>query len=437
VPTVTSSRVFPAKTMSAQHYIDSYAPPTDQEVRQFDSQITTSYRSKNRNRVDESADSFVSESGNRTDFMKELREENRTLGYDTGHEFQTERWTYECGMENARLERTFFGTQLRSYNGWIEPSLYFTHSPFVQPAAPSITQINADGARLFGMTRPTEPEAGAAAFLGELREGLPKILGLSTLRGGVNHLHQNIGGEHLNVQFGVKPLISDLQKTALGVLRAAKIARQYIRDSDRLVRRRATLLEDSTLTRSEYPGTPAIARRQGTDVIGEFMSGPYGVTSVNDQVYQKVWFSGAYTYHVSQAESFVGKLERYEALANHALGTRFDPDVAWQLTPWSWLIDWFSDAGGFISNVNALANDSLVMKYGYVMHETLATRTRTLGLRPIQVGPSVCWSTFQYHRKMRHRATPYGFGTNLGDLSPRRWAILGALGLTKSPNALH
>jgi hypothetical protein len=198
------------------------------------------------------------------------------------------------------------------------------------------------------------------------------------------------------------------------------------------------LLEETTGNRLTYPADPAVAARDGVNVVYDYFNVvPGGVTAIDDQVYQRVSFSGAYTYHVHEGLSFASKLERYEELANIALGARFDADVAWQLTPWSWLIDWFSDAGTFISNVNALSADSLVVKYGYVMHETRAERIRTLRMDPKGIGPRTIWSTSIYHRKLRHRSTPYGFGLDLGSLSPRRWAILGALGLTKAPNSLH
>jgi len=437
VPTVTSSRTFPPRTPSAQHWIGGDKVPTTQQSHSPGSQVTTSYRSINRNAIDESRDSFVSESGSRLDFMRELREENRTLGYDTGHEFSTERWSYTIGLEQAHCKRLMYGSQVHEYRGWVIPDFYYTHSLYCDPGTPSSAEINADGAKLISMTIPTEPEAGVAAFFGELREGLPKIVGLQALRGGVRGLQHSVGSEHLNVQFGIKPLISDLEKTAQGVLRAAKTARQYIRDSDRLVRRKAVLLEDTSIAVGTYGGTPVMARRYGDEVSSYFFVPPYGVTHVDDEIYQRVSFSGAYTYHVAQGMDFLAKLDRYEALANKALGTRFDPNVAWQLTPWSWLIDWFADAGSFVSNVNALANDSLVVKYGYVMHETRTTRTRTLGLTPYEEGPNTVWTTATYHRKMRHRSTPYGFGFDPGSFSPRRWAILGALGLTRSPNALR
>jgi hypothetical protein len=45
-------------------------------------------------------------------------------------------------------------------------------------------------------------------------------------------------------------------------------------------------------------------------------------------------------------------------------------------------------------------------------------------------------NTYMVDQKERVRATPYGFGLDLGSLNPRQWAILASLGLTRAPQRL-
>lgn len=150
------------------------------------------------------------------------------------------------------------------------------------------------------------------------------------------------------------------------------------------------------------------------------------------------WFSGAYTYHLAEADTFLGKLERYEQEMNHLLGTRFTIETLWELAPWSWLTDWFVDVGSFLGNLTALSSDRLVLRYGYVMNHQVATREHSLGgLVPKGTGPTRVANSFSIERKARRRATPYGFGLNVEQFSASRWAILGALGMTKSPRRLR
>jgi len=133
-------------------------------------------------------------------------------------------------------------------------------------------------------------------------------------------------------------------------------------------------------------------------------------------------------------------MDRYEALANHVLGTRFTPSTFWELSPWTWLSDWFFDVGSFMSNISYLADDNLVMRYGYVMHEIRATRTRTVSDITLVPGVVAPTSFSTYHNivvKMRKQATPYGFGINVSGLNPKQWSILGALGMTDSSTSLR
>jgi len=215
--------------------------------------------------------------------------------------------------------------------------------------------------------------------------------------------------------------------------------RQMQRDSGRQIRRRAELeVQTSATELPRKPGGMSIPRQQDS-YSADFFAGTSMELRTFDTVRTESWFSGAYTYLLADGHSYVGKLEKYDQLANRLLGTRMNADTMYQITPWSWLLDWFADAGSFLSNVSALSDDSLVMKYGYVMHQVTASREYSvLGQSAVGGDPSVFTTGFpvravMHYRlttKERRRATPYGFGVHLEDLSPRRWAVLTALGLT-------
>jgi hypothetical protein len=128
----------------------------------------------------------------------------------------------------------------------------------------------------------------------------------------------------------------------------------------------------------------------------------------------------------------------FERRANIVLGTRLTPDVLWNLAPWSWLVDWFGNVGDVSSNATALSNDNLVMRYGYLTKKVSVTYSytcpdvRSNGHKLGSVTTGLINTSLE-----RRRATPYGFGIDLNGLSVAQWAILGALGLTKSPRTLR
>lgn len=375
--------------------------------------------------------------------------------YDSGHEFSTTKDSEVQVSKNITL-RTDQSSAAIVYNGPMVINTTVLHSspppgPVSTSYLPTSSQIRVDGTKLWAHAVPVASEVSLASFLGELREGLPHLPGLSSymntqVRGSKRHAkpaEKMPANEYLNWKFGVRPLQSDLQKLAKGILDFQKRVEQFRRDSGRNVRRRRSLGENR---REVELGTISalsrvyIAALHGNDVFNSFYYlSPGNLTSV-DVIDTNVWFSGAYTYYLSEAHDFLGKLERYGQLANHALGTEFDLDTAWELTPWSWLVDWFSDAGEFVHNLTALANDNVVARYAYVMHHTKVTRNHTvtgMRLRAGVSGPTSCSAFETKESKIRTRATPYGFGVDMGSLSLSQVAILGALGITKAPGILH
>jgi hypothetical protein len=158
---------------------------------------------------------------------------------------------------------------------------------------------------------------------------------------------------------------------------------------------------------------------------------------------QDRWFSGSFTYYVPEAgQGFFQDLSRFEALANKLLGTRFTPEVLWELAPWSWLIDWFFGVQNNISVATRFQSDGLVLNYGYLMVRDRVTVNHLFDVvyRKDQATLNARKSAFErvtYDRKRRVKSTPFGFGLNPGDFTARQWSILAALGMTKSPGKLR
>jgi hypothetical protein len=115
------------------------------------------------------------------------------------------------------------------------------------------------------------------------------------------------------------------------------------------------------------------------------------------------------------------------------LGLDLTPSTLWNLAPWTWAVDWFSNAGDVISNMSDWQDDGLVLRYGYMMEHSRATYAYTFegptglngSLRPQPV-------VYVSESKRRVKATPFGFGLTWGGLTPIQLAIAAALGISKS-----
>jgi len=449
MPTVTQSRS--GLNSPKVHYAFSQGG-TNSETGWLDldpwSQTTTSWRT-GRNYVSED-EAYQDMTG--TELRKNMFDEY-ARAYDTGHEFSSIRNTELQISKLVYLKSDPSPTGI-VYQGpfVINTTVLHSGSPGPVPTSylPSSSEIRMDGTKLWADAVPTGTEVSLASFLGELREGLPQLPGYSSyyntgIRGSrkATPAEKMPANEYLNWKFGILPMKQDLQNLARGILDFHKRVEQFRRDSGRNVRRRRGLGEhrrEVDLGSLTGVGKVYIPTLFNTDVLSSFYYQSLGTLKTIDIIDTNVWFAGAYTYYLSEAHDFLGKLERYEQLANHALGLEFDLDTAWELTPWSWLVDWFSDAGSFIHNLTALSNDNVVARYAYVMHHTKVTRAYTVtGMRPYTgvTGPTTISAFETMESKKRTRSTPYGFGFDMNALSGTQSAILGALGLTKAPGILH
>jgi hypothetical protein len=152
------------------------------------------------------------------------------------------------------------------------------------------------------------------------------------------------------------------------------------------------------------------------------------------EVTKRQWFKGAFVYYIPSDKSLLGKLQRGVIGARHLLGISLTPDSVWNLAPWSWAVDWFGSANSVFRNWTNWAIDGQVLKYGYMMEHTIAKYTYTFvgdtgfqagDARPIDV-------VLVSETKKRLQATPYGFGLSWDDFTATQWAIVTALGLTRS-----
>lgn len=291
------------------------------------------------------------------------------------------------------------------------------------PASASVGSLNSYGASAVAASLPTNPNASLAVALGELHaDGLPKIPGASLKE--QTAIARRAGDEYLNVEFGWLPLVRDLQAFAHSVKDAHALIAQYRKGSDQKIRRRA--------------GGPSVASSGVFSGVGSMNPSNTGIITscTASETYElRYWFSGAFRYHVPIGDSTWERLSRYEQYSNYLFGTRITPEVVWNLAPWSWAVDWFTNAGDVIHNISTLGFDGLVMQYGYAMRQELRKAvivhtTTGNGFSGVAAGLRAS-RTEVIEFKQRVPANPYGFGIDDISLSKTQLAILAALGLTR------
>jgi hypothetical protein len=314
---------------------------------------------------------------------------------------------------------------------WVSDPSVFSEAAFLLDADPTHTEgdLLEDGTSAIAKTIPTNASADTAVGVAELmREGLPSLIGSTVLRDRIGFL-RSLGSEYLNYEFGWKPLLSDLRDIAQSIDESEKLLAQLARDSGRNVRRRYS-----------FPAERVASYTTGTSGIKPALSSLIGGTQFGQMelTYHKSWFSGCYTYHYDPAD--LTEASRIATQARLLLGLKIDPEVLWNLAPWSWLVDWFVNIGPVFHNLSAFGQDGLVLRYGYLMHHSTRRVERSWANLTLPRGGD--WPAGNRHAalslesKRRIRATPYGFGLIVSSFTARQWAILGALGLTRTPGVL-
>jgi hypothetical protein len=303
-----------------------------------------------------------------------------------------------------------------------------TFPPFVNS---SDAQLDAWGTKAIANCKPDNPTAhGAVALIELYHDGLPRVIGSELWKHKTRRLLNKSADEYLNVQFGWLPLAQDVTDFLSGVVNFDLVASQYERDAGRVVRRRYKFPSVKSVTTTPMAGggvntSPSSATLYDPKSLG-------GKTWRTRETSTSRWFSGAFTYYIPTAYGPRDSLRRHASVARHVLGLELTPTVLWEVAPWSWAVDWFTNAGDVISNFQSFVLDGMVMRYGYVMEHTITTDTYTLvgptGLQSGGVVPDVVRMVSE--TKCRRRATPFGFGLTLSGLSIRQKAIAAAVGIT-------
>jgi hypothetical protein len=371
---------------------------------------------------------------------RELRNRLDQSGLNVGGPFQTKRLELMVNSEEFRLT-SIFGTSTPwtkyDHYGPLYPD-YTTYTLGRQimgktlAASPTWTgfsgmntlDLRKKGEQIMLSLVPTSAAFDAATSIGELlADGtLFAVPGRSVMDG-------DIGGEYLNTVFGVIPTQGDLSDLHKAVSSYDSIIKQYYRDANKRIRRKTrpfALPEtvDVVVKTNQPPidgaGNALIAYLAGSST-----------TTITTRTNQEVWYAGAFRYYVPESMSI---FERKFTEWNRVYGIGLDPASMWNLFPFSWMTDWFTNGEDSLRHLFIQSSEGATQEYGYVMCYT--TKVITVEWRGmLSVGntfvPRTITSTISYEIKQRERVSPFGVQYRNADFTPRQLAILAALGIAK------
>lgn len=357
--------------------------------------------------------------------------------YHEGGEFMVRKSTIE--VEPSRLAKekwaslTWLGNHIPNPMP-IESSMLILPSPI-----PDTTMVNM-GTKGWDKLKPANRQLELGQFLGELKDfkqmfhsplkiyddmgfsSSPEEM-LSRLRD-TARMARNSGKGYLASAFGTDPFVKDVRAMLDFTSLLQRQLRQLKKDNGRVVRRRGNVSVNTSVTSNTMHGygyfAPAVGPYWADSGLGERIT--------VERTYTRFWFSGAFRYWIPDLPESPVNFSNLSRI----LGLNPSPSLAWELTPWSWLADYFGNLGSILSNVSGNAADTLVALYAFTMGTDEYSKKVSVRFR----GKSGLTYSTQYTQlsscKRRTAATPFGFGVNMSGLSPKQLAILTALGLSRS-----
>lgn len=198
---------------------------------------------------------------------------------------------------------------------------FFEHLHVESPSDTAVATKVAAG------TNPNKSYVDLGVMVGELRE-LPQLafkVGSDFIKG---HAKNN-----LTIEFGLKPLLSDIRKMF-----------EFQKSFDRRLKNINTLADTGRLSRRMSLGSSS-----NSTVLKDYPVQSYGrfiTRDVHVKTTETVWGHVTWTL-VKELPSLPSA--RQDLASKALFGQTLDLVTLWELLPWSWLIDWFSNAGELIS----------------------------------------------------------------------------------------
>lgn len=289
---------------------------------------------------------------------------------------------------------------------------------------PDYAVLNAAGTHGIAETLPSIPPVSVAQTLGEAREGIPRVIGNELWK---HSKFSSLGGEYLNYVFGIAPLLADMSAYAKSSETTKEFNDLLRRNNGKAIRRGLTLGKSSDTTRTTFSNGSVSPAPNGA------RNWTTGAKGLDTTVSNEMWFSARYRVDCPPvSDGFFHNLK--EGL--DAYGVTPNAITTWQLTPWSWLLDWVVNFDDLFTNISFIGRKGVNLQYGYVMATTTVEKKWWFNGSYKPTGPaSSAPLSFEWSQttitKQRCKATPLGFGVTYNGLTSSQKGILAALGISR------
>lgn len=273
------------------------------------------------------------------------------------------------------------------------------------------------GATLWNRMKPAKPTLSTGIFIGELRD-LPRLL-YARLEG-----IRTISDFFLAVQFGWRPLIQDIMNMLNFYERISAQIDFILNNIGKPLHREAVItVPDRSGTIYQSSGTTEcwIDPTNGYKYFGGSPNYSKYKNKFSFTLKQRVRGTGMFVFYFDR-----GRIPDRIELAGKLSGLQLTPALVWELLPWSFLIDYFSNVGDILNNLVTEVADSQVSLYCYSQMET----NRDYKWESTDGYHTVSVSRY-FDTKVRDKVSPFGLATFSTALTNMQLTILAALGISR------
>jgi hypothetical protein len=225
----------------------------------------------------------------------------------------------------------------------IGASVVTAEDPRTTYGVPNIAELNEWAWQILAKTNPSRPHVNVPAAIAELRD-LPQLV-----KGWHSHRLADLANANLQWRFGLGPMISDFHKLC-----------DFVRSANKRMRQLKKLRDGQTLRERCFLGADETHVDHGMTLIHS--QGDLLYANARTITSYEMWGSAEWKL-LDTSKLHVMDEAQMKILAGH-LTTGFTSygaiETAWELLPWTWLIDWYSNMGDII----AASNNSVGCTWG-------------------------------------------------------------------------
>lgn len=188
---------------------------------------------------------------------------------------------------------------------------------------------------ILAKTNPSRPHVSVPQFVGELKD-IPQLV-----KGYGDGLLKAVASGNLSYKFAIKPMIGDVQKLC-----------KFTEAVDKRFRYLRKLRDGKTLRTRCNLGTQFSETNDGRFSFQSQAALLY--TKRRSYYTSEMWGSAEYKLKPDSVlhQQDMSEMRSFARRLSAGITTHGALETAWELTPWSWFVDWFSNVGDMIAATN-------------------------------------------------------------------------------------